>query len=74
MLLCLVRARGEQTPDGDTDIMVEIDPAAPVCVWEYAGIESCIATLFDGRVDVIDREGLKRYVRPTVMHDAIYAF
>lgn len=27
-------ARGEAGPDSDIDIMVEIDPAAPVGVWE----------------------------------------
>ena len=68
------RARGDQRPDSDTDIMIEIDPDAPVGVWEYVGIESYIATLFDGPVDVVDREGLKPYVKPAVVDDAIYAF
>ena len=27
------RARGDNRPDSDTDIMIEIDPAAPVGVW-----------------------------------------
>ena len=68
------RARDEQGPDSDTDIMIEIDPDAPVGVWEYAGIKAYIASLFDGPVDVVNREGLKPYVRPTVTSDAIYAF
>ena len=68
------RARGEQGPDSDTDIMIEIDPDAPVGVWEYAGIKAYIASLFEGRVDVVDREGLKSYVQPAATAEAIYAF
>jgi predicted nucleotidyltransferase len=68
------RARGDDHPGSDTDIMIEIDPDAPVGVYEYAGIKEYIASLFDGRVDVVDREGLKPYVRPAAMSDAIYAF
>ncbi len=68
------RARGEQGPESDTDIMIEIDPSAPVGVWEYAGIKAYIASLFDGPVDVVDRAGLKPYVRPSATTEAIYAF
>src|SRR5450432_591297 len=68
------RARGDARPDSDTDIMIEIDPDAPVGVWEYAGIKRYVASLFEGPVDVVDREALKPYVRPAATSDAIYAF
>lgn len=68
------RARGEDRPDSDTDIMIEIDPEAPVGVWEYAGIKRYVASLFEGPVDVVDREALKPYVGPAAANDAIYAF
>ena len=68
------RARGDNEPDSDTDIMIEIDPDAPVGVYEYVRIKEYIACLFEGRVDVVDREGLKPYVRPAATADAIYAF
>ena len=68
------RARGDARPDSDTDIMVEIDPDAPVTVYDYVAIRDYIAALFDGPVDVVDREGLKPYLRPAVTTDAIYAF
>jgi len=68
------RARGDQRADSDTDIMIKIDPGAPVGVWEYARIKSYIASLFEGPVDVVDREGLKPYVRSAATTDAIYAF
>src|SRR5512133_1233030 len=68
------RARGDAGPDSDIDIMVEFDPAAHVTVFNYAGLKDYITGLFDGPVDVVSREGLKPYVRPAVVTDAIYAF
>ncbi len=43
-------------------------------VWEYAGIKSYIASLFEGSVDVVERDGLKPYVKPAATAEAIYAF
>jgi predicted nucleotidyltransferase len=68
------RAGGDGRPDSDTDIMIEIDPEAPVGVYEYVRIKEYIASLFDGPVDVVERESLKPYVRPAATADAIYAF
>ena len=68
------RARGDARPDSDTDIMIEIDPEAPVGIYEYVRIKEYIANLFGGPVDVVDREGLKPYVRPAATSDAVYAF
>jgi predicted nucleotidyltransferase len=68
------RARGDNRPDSDIDIMIEFDPAARVTVFNYAGLKEYIAGLFDGPVDVVNRDGLKPYVRPAAMADTIYAF
>jgi uncharacterized protein len=68
------RARGDDRPDSDIDIIIELDPAAHVSVFNYAGLKDYIAGLFDGPVDVVNRDGLKPYVRPTATTDAIYAF
>jgi uncharacterized protein len=68
------RARGDNRPDSDIDIMIEFDPAAQVTVFDYAGLKDYIASLFDAPVDVVNRDGLKPYVRPAATADAIYAF
>jgi predicted nucleotidyltransferase len=67
-------ARGDARPDSDIDIMLEFDPAAHVTVFNYSGLKDYIAGLFDGPVDVVSREGLKPYVRPAAITDAVYAF
>ncbi len=68
------RARGDNRPDSDIDIMVEVDPTARIGVYEYVALKDYIAGLFDGPVDVVSRDGLKPYVRPAATTDAIYAF
>jgi predicted nucleotidyltransferase len=68
------RARGDNRADSDTDIMVEIDPSAPVGVYEYVDIKDYIASLFPGPVDVVNKNGLKPYIRPAATAEAIYAF
>ena len=66
-------ARGDNRPDSDIDIMIEIEPEASIGVFEYAELKEFIASLFDGPVDVVSRENLKPFIRPAVA-DAVYAF
>jgi len=68
------RARGDFRPNSDTDIMIEFDPAARITVFDYAGLKTYIAGMFEGRVDVVNRDGLKSYLKPVVTADAVYAF
>ncbi|MFI5014509.1 MAG: nucleotidyltransferase family protein [Hyphomicrobiales bacterium] len=68
------RARGDDRPDSDTDILIDIDPEAPVSLFDYVGLKEYIAGLFEGPVDVIDREALKPHVRPPAEADTVYAF
>lgn len=67
-------ARGEARPDSDIDIMIEIDPDKTVGIYDYVDLKVYIATLFDGPVDVINRDALKPHVGPVATAEAIYAF
>ena len=67
-------ARGENRPDSDLDILVELDPAARMTIYDYVGLQEFIASLFDGPVDVIDREGLKPHLRQPVSRDLVNVF
>jgi predicted nucleotidyltransferase len=68
------RARGDNRPDSDIDIMVEIAPEFPMGVFEYIGVVHAIEDLFPVRVDVSNRIAQKPHVRPSVERDAVYAF
>jgi predicted nucleotidyltransferase len=67
-------ARGHNRANSDIDIMIEIDPDARMTVFDYADLKDYIAGLFGESVDVVNRDGLKPYVRPAATADAIYAF
>lgn len=67
-------ARGEDRPDSDIDIMVEIAPGSRMDVFRYVGIVQYIEELFPARVDVSNRMALKPHVRPGAERDAVYAF
>jgi len=67
-------ARNEEDAESDIDILVDLDPAVVVTMFDYAGVKDYVASLFQGSVDVIDREALKPRVRPRATADAIYAF
>jgi len=67
-------ARGDERPDSDVDIMIEVDPAARIGVYEYVALKDYIAGLFDARVDVVRRDRLKPHIGPAAVGDAIYAF
>ena len=54
--------------------MIEIDPDARLTVFDYMDIKEYISGLFEGPVDVVNRDALKPYVRPAATADAIYAF
>ena len=68
------RARGDSRLDSDIDIMIEVDRAAGIGVYEYVALKTYIAELFDRPVDVINRDNLKPYIRPAAIADAVYAF
>jgi predicted nucleotidyltransferase len=67
-------SRGEGHPDSDIDILIDLDPATCLSVFDYVDLKDYIASLFEGPVDIVNREGLKPYVRPTVLTDVVYAF
>ena len=67
-------ARVEQSAESDIDILVDLDPAIVVTMFDYAGLKDTVASLFEGSVDVIDREALKARLRPRAAADAVYAF
>jgi uncharacterized protein len=67
-------ARDGPRGDSDIDILVDLDPAIVATMFDYAGLKDFVAGLFQGPVDVIDREALKPRLRPRAAADAIYAF
>jgi predicted nucleotidyltransferase len=67
-------ARGDDRAGSDIDILIVLDPAARVTMFDYVGIREYIEGLFGEPVDVVNRDGLKPRVLPEATVDAICAF
>jgi predicted nucleotidyltransferase len=67
-------ARGDNRPDSDLDILLEFAPEATGSIYDYMRLKDYVAGLFEGPVDVIDREALKPHLREPSARDAVYAF
>jgi uncharacterized protein len=67
-------ARGEATASSDIDLLIDLDPNAPIGVFEYVDMTDFIGSLFPIRVDIANRAKLKPYVRPNAEREALYAF
>jgi hypothetical protein len=67
------RVRGDNRPESDIDLMIDIDPEAVQDIYAYVGLKDYIAALFSEPVDVVTRGALKPYVRPLAETDAVDA-
>ena len=67
-------ASGDDTEASDIDILVDLQPGAPIGVFEYVGLTQFIADLFPVPVDVANHARLKPHVRPSAECEAVYAF
>jgi hypothetical protein len=67
-------ARGDNRPDSDLDILVEFEPEASGSIYQYMRLKDDIAAMFEGPVDVVDRDALKPHLRAPSARDAVYAF
>jgi predicted nucleotidyltransferase len=67
-------ARGDDRPNSDIDILVEFEPGSEGSIYDYMNLKEYIAGLFDGPVDVIDRDALKPHLRAPAARDTVYAF
>ena len=67
-------ARGTARSDSDIDILVEFEPGAEGTIYEYVRLKEFNASLFNGPVDVIDRDALKPHLRAPAARDTFYAF
>ncbi len=67
-------ARGEQIIGSDVDVLVDLDPAAPIGVFEYARLTLDLEELIGAPVDLADREALKPLLRDSILNSAVNAF
>jgi predicted nucleotidyltransferase len=65
-------ARGDDRPDSDIDIMVELEPE--VGILAFSEIRLHLSDLLGRLVDLMTPGGLKPFARPSALRDAIRVF
>jgi hypothetical protein len=68
-------ARGEDHPESDLDLLVDFLPQAKIGLLDYAGLSLDLTALMGRKVDLVSKNGLKPFVRASVLRDArpVYA-
>lgn len=67
-------ARAEAVAGSDLDIIVELDPSAHVSMFELMGIELRLREMFQMKVDVVSKRGLRPLLDDSILADAVEAF
>lgn len=67
--------RDDFREDSDIDILVEFEPGAPIDLIDYIRLQYELADLIGRPVDLVEKTGLKRFIRDSVIESAqtIYA-
>lgn len=67
-------ARGQSSPTSDIDVLLDLDPARPIGVFQYARLKLFLAALLPVPADIVHRKTLKPLLRESILRDAVYAF
>jgi len=67
-------ARGEERPDSDVDVMVDLDPARRLSLFDFASIQGALEDLLHVKVDLAQAKALKRFVKEQAMSEKVDAF
>jgi len=67
-------ARGQSSPASDVDVLLDLDPAHPIGVFQYARLKLFLAALLPVPADIVHRKTLKPLLRDNILREAVYAF
>ena len=58
--------RGEQTPDSDVDILVELDYECGADFFAFVDMQEQLSELLGKKVDLISANGLSPFIKPHI--------
>ena len=61
-------ARGEETPDSDVDILVDLDYSKPVGL-EFVQMQLDLQSLLQKSINLVSSPGLSKYIKPFIDTD-----
>lgn len=66
-------ARGEETPDSDIDILVDLDYSKPIGL-EFIQMQLDLMELLRKPIDLVSSRGLSKYIKPFVDKDKVLLY
>ena len=66
--------RGEMNAESDIDLMVEFEPASRIGLIKFESLVEELESLAGRKVDLVTKRGLKPWVRPQVLKDALVIY
>jgi predicted nucleotidyltransferase len=66
--------RGEERPDSDVDILIDVDPNVKFSLLDHAGVMNRLEDLLGRPVEVCRRETLKPLLRDRILAEAMDIF
>lgn len=66
--------RGEMKSDSDIDFMVEFDPNARIGLLKFESLSEDLEALVGRKVDLVTKRGLKEWIRPRVLKEALVVY
>ena len=69
-------ARGEDTPESDIDVLVELEEprSVPLGLFTWVRLERELSQQLGKNVDLVSSKGLSRYVRPYVEAEMVILY
>lgn len=62
---------GDYREDSDIDLLVEFKK--PIGLFDFIGLENYLTGKLGRKVDLVAKNGLKRYIRKNILNSVVYA-
>lgn len=67
-------ARGDDRPDSDVDVLIDVEPGRKFSLLDLAGVYRRLAELLEREVDVVSRKALKPRIAERIADDVTPVF
>lgn len=67
-------ARGDDRPDSDIDVLIDVEPDRKFSLLNLAGVHLRLSDLLGGEVDVVERRALKPRMAERISDDVTEVF
>ncbi len=67
-------SRGEETPESDVDILVDLDKSIPIGLLQYVSMKLDLQDLLHREVDLVEREELLPFAQESANRDKLLIY